>query len=295
MTDFSTTTNKIMHICYLAGFLRGFLKMDGRLSLTQYRILSSLGSRAQGLTVSSISLLLHVSASAVSGSASKLEGGGFLRHVDGFSGSQRAAFVVTGKGLELVSSVNNRLVATLFDDSEGTKNDKGLLSALSPDYIAGKRVSEAGARDHCVNYPRMEVVLLLESCFNVICHKYGLSVLEYRVLVYSNLPVGAERLSKVADELFVKPAHLAAAVQSLSRCSLIIRSRGAIDHRTASIELTSDGYRMLQTIPQEFAEYSINHFRGCMRDKHLNLPEASCSFAYSLLEKPMPSTLIVGS
>jgi len=251
------TSSSFTMLLHVIKKLEVSLKALCNLSITQSRILYSLAIHNGIQQISEISLTLGIKPNTTTVAVTGLEKKGLLERKDCEEDFRIVYISITQDGLSMAEKINKAIVQTLRDSFEPIE------TILCEDLKI-----ETG-------YTRIYDKILMgensfENTFALWQHYYsnratiakhakaeGLTVVDYRVLLETSLHSRGITPSELASRLMLKVGEVSCSIRALAKMELVKRSRGNCDRRSILVEITSDGFAVLDRIaPVIFKEAS---------------------------------------
>lgn len=253
------------------------------INVLQYRLLLCLLKHSGQQKSRKISDELSVSPPSITSATTHLEQKGFVKRLDDENDRRTVYVSITPQGEMLMEKVHVLLSDLISDwlepcDEEAKRVhlDGGIvmLRALErPLYMVEGQVVE--------NTAYIESIL---ECYSVFAHALEGTTLkqnEFRVLFELFEHPRGIRAGQLSKTLFIKLTEITQICDSLAKHNLVFRSRDTADRRSTRIEITSDGYALLDKI----APLVDSAFASSVYEVSDKLREAFTSSATKALNK----------
>lgn len=217
------------------------------ITATQYRILFRLMGNEGSLRVGQLADMLDIGASAATGAVAQLSDCGAVIRIDSSQDRRGVHVLITDFGRHRAKVADEALRPVM----ESIRNDFPLdlrkYASICTLKVAGlKELFGSNESLRSVNAALCDEILLTATLVNHISHDEGLSLIEYRMLLDLLDRTDGAHPNEIAHRLGVRRNGIAAAQTELLRRKFIVRSRDTLDRRAVVVEITCDGFSVLQ-------------------------------------------------
>lgn len=213
---------------------------------TQYRILIRLVFYGGSLRIGQLAEMLDLGTSTVTASVSQLVGRGAVIRAKSSNDQRGVHVILTSVGRLRIAQVDASIRPLLEAMRDRIPLDLRRYASISTLTVAdehalfGRHVAPRN-----VNTAICEEMLFTASLASHITRDEGLSLNEYRLLLGLLRHTEGASPGQMVNELNIKANSLGAAQSMLSQRQLIACHQGLIDKRSILLEITSDGYAIL--------------------------------------------------